>query len=399
MTDIGEASIRPVAIQPVSIQPGPDSVELAELASSWKSAYLHIPFCEAVCPYCDFAVVAGRDDLSDRYLAALEREIEIEAPWNELDSVFLGGGTPSRVGARSIGRLLKALDRRFGIRPGSEVTLEANPEDIDPESADGLASAGVTRVSLGAQSLDASVLRALGRRHTPEKVASAVEAARAAGVESVSLDLIYGTPGESLESWERTLLGALDLEPDHVSAYALTVEPPTALGRAVRQGAAAPDPDDQADKWEKASRLLAAAGLTRYEVSNHSRPGQACAYNLSVWGMGEYLAFGLGAHGFRDGIRTRRVRRIDTYLRRIESGLGAVQASDRIDGRVWEQERLMVGLRRTAGVEAGQLGAELVESEPGRRLIAAGVLELEGNRLKVARPLLTDEVVRAVLDL
>ncbi len=396
MTDVR----RPSAPDPSTKEPAAaDSVELAERASRWKSAYVHIPFCDAVCPYCDFAVVAGRDDLADRYLAALEHEIETEAPWNELDSVFVGGGTPSRVGARSIGRLLEALARRFGIRPGSEVTLEANPEDIDPELADGLVAAGVTRLSLGAQSLDPDVLRELGRRHNPDGVASAVAAARRAGMASVSLDLIYGTPGESLDSWHRTLTESVDLEPDHISTYALTVEAPTALGRAVREGAPGPDPDDQADKWEMATEVLAEAGLTRYEVSNHARAGHACAYNLSVWGMGEYLAFGLGAHGYRDGIRTRRVRRIDTYVRRIESGVGAVQASEPIEGRVREQERLMVGLRRAAGVEAGELGADLIESAAGRRLIAAGVLAIEGSRLKVARPLLTDDVVRVVLDL
>ncbi len=377
----------------------PDSAELAEQVATFRSAYVHIPFCGSVCPYCDFAVVAGRDDLVRRYVAAVLLEMEMEPEWHELDAVFIGGGTPSRLPVAAVGSLLEALDRRFGLRPDAEVTLEANPEDIDRTSARGLAGTGVNRLSLGAQSLDPVVLTSLGRAHSPARVEIAVEAARDAGFSSISLDLIYGTPGESYSSWRRTLEGAVGMEPNHISAYALTVELPTPLGRAVRAGAPAPDPDDQADKWELAVEVLGAAGFVRYEVSNHARPGHTCAYNLSVWGMGEYLAFGLGAHGYRDGVRSRRVRRLDTYLRRVEAGLGPIQATEAVEGSSAERERLMVGLRRTAGVRAGDLGRQLVESPVGARLMAAGVLESRDGRLRVTRPLLTDEVVRAVLEL
>jgi len=377
----------------------PDSVELAESAGAWKSAYVHIPFCDRVCPYCDFAVVEGRDDTIGRYLGALLSEIDHQPPCPGLDAVFFGGGTPSKFAPASIVAIIERLRRRFGLEPGVEISLEANPEDITPEWAASLVEGGVDRVSLGVQSLDREVLQRLGRRHSPEQALASVSTLRRAGMRSVSVDLIFGTPGESIESWSGTVAGTLESGIDHLSTYALTVEPPTALGRAVRAGAAAPDPDDQADKWELAAEMAHEAGLIRYEVSNHARPGHACRYNLSVWGMGEYLAFGLGAHGFRDGVRTRNVRRLDTYLERVESGIGAVQGSDIVEGWAAELERLMLGTRRAAGVRLGPGGERLVGSPGGQRLIEAGVVVIHGDRLVVARPLLTDAVVRTILSL
>ncbi len=366
-----------------------------------RSAYVHIPFCERVCPYCDFAVVAGRDDVASRFLAAVLREVE-EAPiWGPLDAIYVGGGTPSRfVG---IVEIVGALSDRLGLAPGAEVTLEANPEDWSPELARRLRDGGFNRVSFGVQSFDSDVLTALGRRHRPGQALRAIADARDAGIRSISVDLIYGTPGETVASWRTSLEQAVESGADHISTYALTVEPPTELGRAVRAGAAAPDPDDQADKWELAADLLGAAGYLRYEVSNHARPGHACRYNLGVWHRGEYLAFGMGAHGYRDGVRTRHVRRLDTYLDRVERGIGPVQAADRIEGWAAEQERLMLGLRLAEGVTAGPGGVALLGSAEGRRLREAGVLavaEVDGRAmLRVDRPLLTDAAIRIVLGL
>jgi putative oxygen-independent coproporphyrinogen III oxidase len=377
----------------------PDSAELADSAATFRTAYVHVPFCARICPYCDFAVVEGRGEVVDRYVDAVLREMDDEPAWGPLDAVFVGGGTPSSVPPPALARVLGGLRDRFGLTDDAEVTLEANPEDWAHDRAAALAEAGFTRVSFGAQSFDQVVLAALGRRHGPDDIVRAVHQSRVEGFGSISVDLIFGTPGESLSSWEATVDAAIALGVDHVSTYALTVEPPTALGRAVRQGAAAPDPDDQADKWELAADKLAAAGLVRYEVSNHARPGHPCRYNLGVWAQGEYLAYGLGAHGFRRGLRKRNVRRLDTYLERVESGVGAIQAVDRIDGWPAELERLMLGLRRNAGVQAGPGGSALLASDQGRRLVEAGVLSEKGGRLIVTRPLLTDEVVRAVLAL
>lgn len=381
------------------IEATPDHPDLAEVAARWRSAYVHVPFCVRVCPYCDFAVVAGSDDRMSAYFDAVLAEIDQEPEWEPLDAVFIGGGTPSRASAEDLSRVLSRLRSRFGLVPGAEVTLEANPEDWTPQLAAALVDGGFTRVSFGAQSFDRAVLDALGRMHTPEQTVEAISVARQAGFESVSIDLIFGSPAEGDASWRATVEAAIECEPDHVSAYSLTVEPGTVLWREVRRGAQAPDPDDQADRWEVASELLADAGYVRYEVSNHARPGHACRYNLSVWGQGEYLAFGLGAHGFRGGTRSRRVRRLDTYIERVGSGIGPIQATDLVEGWDAELERLMLGLRRTAGVRLGPGGTALVESPMGRRLIDADIIEVQSDRLVVTRPLLTDEAIRAVLDL
>ncbi len=375
----------------------PDHPETAERAAGWRSAYVHVPFCARVCPYCDFAVVGGADDRMQDYLEALVAEIEMEAEWHPLDAVFVGGGTPSRVPLDGMARILDALSDRFGLSDGAEITLEANPEDWTAPLSNGLVDLGFTRVSFGVQSFDTDVLTALGRLHTPAQAANAVSIARRSKFESISVDLIYGHPVETAESWAETLQRAVHTDPDHVSTYSLTVEPGTELWKEVRHGAPAPDADVQADRWEQAAATLGAAGYTRYEVSNHAREGHGCRYNLSVWGQGEYLAFGLGAHSYRDGVRSRRVRRLDTYIERVRSGIGPIQASDVIEGWDAELERLMLGLRRTAGVLAGEGGRALLKTERGTRLVDAGVLRVEGQRLVAANPLLTDEIVRAVL--
>ncbi len=378
----------------------PDDPALADAAAGRRGAYLHIPFCRRVCPYCDFAVVAGREDLAGRYVEALVAEIGASAPFpGPLEAVFVGGGTPSRLAPAAGARVLRALEERFGTAPGAEVTLEANPEDWSAPVAEAWAAAGWNRVSLGAQSFDPGVLAALGRRHRPEQAEQAVAAARAAGFASVNLDLICGSPGESAASWQATVERALATGSDHLSVYALTVEHGTALSRSVAAGAPAPDPDQQAQRWEDAARLAAGAGLVRYETSNFARPGHACLYNLVTWAQGEYAGFGAGAHRHRGGVRSWNLRRVDRYVERLEAGEPVVSGEERLGAWERERERLVLGLRRAAGVAAGEGGRRLEESAAGRRLASAGVLERGGDRLRVARPLLGDEVARAVLAL
>lgn len=377
----------------------PDSAAVADRAAGWASAYVHIPFCARVCPYCDFAVVEGRDDLADRYLTALEAEIAAAPDWRPLEAVFVGGGTPSRFGSRRLTALLEALEDRFGLAPEAEVTLEANPEDWTEELAAALVGSGYNRVSFGGQSFDDDVLVFLGRRHTPDRMEEAVRQAREQGFGSINLDLIFGTPGETPRSWRRTVEKALALDVDHLSCYALTVERGTPLGRSVAAGAPGPDPDLQADQYEMADELMSRAGLVRYEVSNWARPGHPCRYNLAVWAQGEYEAFGNGAHGYRSGQRTRNHRRLDAYLHRIEEGRSPRAGVDRVQGWEAEVDRLFVGLRRVAGVADGPGVRALLECEEGKRLRAAGVLETAGGRLRVVNPLLTDEVERTLLGL
>ncbi|MEX1281119.1 MAG: radical SAM family heme chaperone HemW [Acidimicrobiia bacterium] len=377
--------------------PSPAAPSVADEAALGTGAYVHLPFCARVCPYCDFAVVAGRDDVMDRYLDAVEAEVAADAPIGRLDAVFIGGGTPSRVPPPRIERLLAALAATHGLHPGAEITLEANPEDWDPGTAEAMVTAGVNRVSFGAQSTDPRVLAALGRRHGPREIGAALGHARAAGIGSVSVDLIFGHPVETEASWRRTLDEVVELGPDHVSTYALTVERGTELSRTVAAGAPAPDPDTQAARWEVAADVLATAGLIRYEVSNHARPGHPCRYNLGVWGRGAYAAYGLGAHGHRDGIRRRNVRSLDAYLERIEAGADPSAGTESVAGWDAEVERVFLGLRRTAGVVAGPAGTAFLAGPTGRGLLEAGVVGLDGDRLVVRRPLLTDAVAREVL--
>jgi putative oxygen-independent coproporphyrinogen III oxidase len=378
----------------------PDSARLADAAARWRSAYVHVPFCAERCPYCDFAVVTaaegGDATMTDRYVEAVVAEIGMEQPFGPIDAVNLGGGTPSRLSGDQLRRIVAALDEHHGLADGAELSLESNPEDWTVEFGAAAVTAGFNRISLGVQSFDPAVLAALGRLHTPEKAETAVREAIGVFV-TVNLDLIYGTPGESIESWQSTVDRALALEPEHLSAYALTVERGTALSRAIAAGAPAPDPDDQADKYEYLAAHAPEVRLVRYEVSNWCRPGHHCRYNLSTWAMGEFIGFGLGAHDHRDGVRSRNVRRLDAYLEQVESGMRPRAGSERLDRAGVERERLAIGLRLTAGVVPGELGDRFLAGPEGQRHLEAGTVTVDDGRLVVAKPLLTDAVARAAL--
>lgn len=376
------------------------SVPAADVAAQERAAYVHIPFCHRRCPYCDFAVVDLEAESAsfDRYTAALEAEIAMEPGWLPLHAINLGGGTPSLLGPEQVGRILGALEQRFGLAPDAEISIEANPEDWTAPQAAALRDIGINRVSLGVQSFNTAVLAALGRLHDSATAIAAVETAQRTGYDVVNLDLIFGTPGESMAAWHDSVATALDLGVNHLSAYALTVELGTALSRSIRDGAAGPDEDDLADKYE---HLLSAVGgrLIHYEVSNWAESGRECRYNLTTWAQGEYLGFGLGAHGHRDGIRIRNVRRLDAYLDRVEQGMSPEAGREELGDWEREKERVYLGLRRRSGVVLGAAGAALLASPHGMRFLAAGVVEVAGDRLVLAQPLLADAVAREVLAL
>lgn len=380
----------------------PDSPGLVDAAGHWRSAYVHIPFCARRCPYCDFAVVTddegGTDPMFDRYVEAVIAEIGMEERFGPIDAVNLGGGTPSRLRPSQLERIVSALEDRHGLVDGAEVSLEANPEDWTIEYGAAVAAAGFNRISLGVQSFDAGVLASLGRNHTPEQAETAVAEAIGTFV-TVNVDLIYGAPGESMESWEATVDRALGLEPEHLSAYALTVERGTELSRAINAGAPAPDPDDQADKYEHLVVRAPEARLVRYEVSNWCRPGHHCRYNLSTWAMGDFIGFGLGASDHRRGRRSRNVRRLDAYLGAVESGERPRAGSERLDAPDAERERVAIGLRLAAGVQARDHGERFLNDPEGIRHLEAGTVAVVGDRIVVQRPLLTDAVARATLAL
>lgn len=377
-----------------------ENLDEFDAAASERAAYIHIPFCRRRCPYCDFAVVdlSATNPSIERYVDAVVAEVEMEAPWEPLHALNFGGGTPSALTPQQIGRLIEAVKTRFGLVSGAEVSIEANPEDWTEPYAVELVAAGVNRVSLGVQSFDDAVLASLGRAHTADEAMRAIGSAYAAGVENVSIDLIYGTPGESAQSWAETVNTALALDTDHLSAYSLTVERGTELSRAVAAGAPAPDDDDQADKFEVLEEV-ASAQFRRYEVSNWAVPGKECRYNLTTWAQGEYLGFGLGAHGHREQERRRNVRRLDAYLEMIERGDRAEAGREKLSEWEKDKERLFLGLRRRTGVVAGRAGSAFLDSDVGQRYVGARVLTVDGNRLVVAKPLLTDAVVREIIAL
>jgi len=298
--------------------------------------YVHFPFCLSICPYCDFVVYAGRAARGpasqiDRLVEALLTEIELRARSSSLASVYIGGGTPSLMSPGQLERLLVAVDDAFGIASGAEVTLEANPGPADRGDLAGLHAAGATRLSIGTQSFAPAELRRLGRRHSAADAAETVALARTAGFASVSLDLLYDVPGQTLGSWRASLDSALALEPDHVSAYALTLDdepaasdhlPPSPGARRWRARAlTGQDGDRAADMYELADDVLAGAGLRWYEISNWARPGHASRHNLAYWRSQAWEAVGPGAHAF-DGIGTRRWNnaRLDEYLAALEGG-------------------------------------------------------------------------------
>ncbi len=286
--------------------------------------YLHIPFCRHRCAYCDFNTYTGLADLQEAYAAALVAEIRQVAgeARRPVHTIFFGGGTPSLLPPQTVARILQAVREGFAVLPAAEITMEANPGTVDEAYLTAARAAGVNRLSFGAQSAIPSELQLLEREHDFPTVVAAVEMARAAGLENLNLDLIYGLPGQTLASWEQSLRAALALRPAHLSLYCLTIEPGTPMQRWLENGRIPPpDPDLAADQYELACELLAAAGLEHYEISNWARPGLACEHNLTYWRNGEYLGLGAGAYGHAAGIRYELVRQPRVYVRRMKSAV------------------------------------------------------------------------------
>jgi putative oxygen-independent coproporphyrinogen III oxidase len=356
--------------------------------------YVHIPFCATRCDYCDFATWTDRGHLIDEYVEACVTDLRRRAASGGVPaatSVFFGGGTPSLIPAAGLARVLAAIDRA----PGAEVTVECNPDSAEPEQLAEYAAAGVNRLSFGVQSMQPHVLAELGRTHDPAGVERAVHAARAAGFEHINLDLIYGTPCESVDDWRASLDGALALDPDHVSAYALTVEPGTPLGQDIaRGGRRAPDDDDQAEKYEIADDVLHAAGFDWYEISNWARPGAHCRHNLLYWEQGDYLAIGAAAHGHSDGRRWWNLRTPERYIAAINANGSPEAGAELLDGPTRAEEALYLAIRTRAGALIPR-GAEQQVDE----LVADGLVESSDGRMRLTRRgrLLASEVTTRLL--
>jgi oxygen-independent coproporphyrinogen-3 oxidase len=346
--------------------------------------YVHIPFCASRCDYCDFATWTDRDHLIDAYVEACVADIthRRDLGMSAATSVFFGGGTPSLIPGARLVRILEAIE----CTDDAEITVECNPDSVDAAKLAAYRGGGVNRLSLGVQSMVPNVLAALGRTHDPDNVRRAVALARDAGFSRLNVDLIYGTPGETPDDWQRSLDGALALGIDHVSAYALTVEPATALGRQVAAGAPAPDDDVQADDYVRADTVLAAAGLQWYEVSNWARPEDECRHNELYWNGGEYAGIGCAAHGHTDGSRWWNVRTPERYITAISDGTSAVAGSEVLDAATRAEEAFALALRTRRGAIAGAGAAGVVAELAAAGLLESSAAGATGERIVLTRP-------------
>lgn len=373
--------------------------------------YLHVPFCATRCGYCDFNTYTpgqlGSGATQGDYLDAIVAELEMAVVKHpELargaDTVFVGGGTPSMLGASGLRRLLDGVRNSFGLADDAEVTTESNPESTSPEFFEGLAEAGFTRVSLGMQSAVPHVLATLDRTHTPGRPAAAVAEARAAGFEHINLDVIYGTPGESMADLDTTLEAVLATEVDHVSAYSLIVEPGTAMARKVRRGELPmPDDDDLADRYERIDAALSQIGFSWYEVSNWAKPGGQCRHNMLYWRDGNWWGAGPGAHSHLDGTRFYNVKHPARYAATISGGELPIKDSEGLTAEDRHTEKIMLGLRLAEGIDANLLGED--ELDKARRQAEAGMVEFVsvdgGQRIQLTNRgrLLADAIIVDIL--
>lgn len=384
----------------------PDTA-LAEVPATPLSVYVHVPFCSTRCGYCDFNTYTSNElqgtGTAD-YLAAAHAEVEMAgrvlAAAPAASTVFFGGGTPTLLSGAELGGLLGHVREVFGLQPGAEVTTEANPETVTPELLDQLLEAGFTRISLGMQSSTPSVLQVLERRHTPGRALEAARMAHAAGFGDVSLDLIYGTPGESLDDWRRSLDDALSAEPEHISAYALIVEDGTRLANQIRRGQVPmTDDDDLADKYLATEELLVAAGLQNYEVSNWSRgPEHRARHNMAYWLGHTWWGIGPGAHSHAGGVRWWNVKHPRSYATTLAEGCTPGAGRELVAADDRRVERVLLELRLADGLPL----EVLTDSERTRvdGVLARGLGEVRDGRLVLTLQgrLLADAVVRDLLD-
>jgi oxygen-independent coproporphyrinogen-3 oxidase len=357
-----------------------------------RAAYVHIPFCAHKCGYCDFASLAGSDHLADRYLDALEREMAFLVEPQAVDTIFIGGGTPTRLDSRQLARLLTMVRHWFPLTQGGEWTVEANPGTLDVEKADVLASGGVNRVSLGAQSFQPRLLRALERNHEPEEVSRALDLVRPR-FPFWSFDLIFGVPGSTAELWADDLERALELGPSHLSCYGLVFEKGTALWKQERAGLVRPvDEEVERSMYEHTMNRLVDAGLPMYEISNFAKPGHESRHNLVYWANDAYFGVGLGAARYADGVRSSNTRDLPAYLRRLEDGRDPTGPTETLEPEARARETAILMLRRTqlgidrpdfarrTGFDLDALLGPLIARHVGR-----GWLEDDGRRVRFTR--------------
>jgi oxygen-independent coproporphyrinogen-3 oxidase len=359
--------------------------------SAPRSAYIHVPFCKHRCGYCDFAIITGADDLQAEYLAALDLELSRIGGPHEVDTLYFGGGTPSHLEAEQLDQLCRTATRHFPLAAGHEWTVEANPESLPPASLDVLARHGVTRISLGAQSLHEPKLRVLDRQHTAADVRRLVGAIKRSGLQA-SIDLIFAAPGETRDAWRRDVAAAVELEPDHVSAYGLTFENRTPFSvRRARGELVEVDEELQRGMYGAAIDDLAAAGYEHYEVSNFARPGRRSRHNEAYWTGREYFAAGPGAARYVAGVRETNLRSTTAWMRRVRAGEPHVEQREMLTPEGRARERLVFSLRRMDGARRDEFARETgyeIDALAGETIawfVSQGWLADDGDRVRLTR--------------
>jgi putative oxygen-independent coproporphyrinogen III oxidase len=396
--------------EPVPVDGSLPDLTRAQVGVRPFSVYVHVPYCASRCGYCDFntytAAELGGGASQAGYAADAIAEIRLargvlgsaELP---VQTVFFGGGTPTLLPPAELAAILHVIDDEFGLAAGAEVTTEANPESIDLAGLEQLRGAGFTRISFGMQSAVPHVLATLDRRHTPGTATRRVTDARSAGFEHLSLDLIYGTPGESDDDWRASVHAVLDAAPDHVSAYSLIVEDGTRLGRQVARGELPmPDDDVLADRYLIADEEFGRAGYDWYEVSNWARPGGACRHNLAYWRGDDWWGVGPGAHSHIAGVRWWNAKHPSVYAGRLAAGASPGQARELLDDQTRRVERVMLALRLSGGLDLRELDAEgqlAARQAADDGLLQIGPIETGRGILTTRGRLLADAVVRALL--
>lgn len=355
------------------------------------SVYVHVPFCVVKCGYCDFNSYEVDDrSVMDRFLSALDKELRATRPPRVPGSVFIGGGTPTYLDLPRFARLFEILTSHLDLRACAEVTIEANPESLDVAKARLAFDAGVRRASVGAQSFDEGRLRFLDRAHDASAIQRAVEALREAGFDNISLDLMFGLPGQQVTEWESDLEAALRLKPAHLSCYNLTFEPGTRLTAEMRRGGVAPNDEDvDREMFERTRVRLTDAGFTPYEISNFAGSGGACRHNDHYWLQGDYIGVGPGASSHREGWRGTNLKPVDAWASAIDRGLPATGEAEMLTPHRRLGEAMWLGLRRADGVDLDALGRRLrIDARASiaatlEALIGAGLVERHGASVRL----------------
>jgi oxygen-independent coproporphyrinogen-3 oxidase len=343
-----------------------------------RHVYIHVPFCARRCSYCDFSIAVRRNTPVDDYLSTLRVELE-PAQSEEVDTIYFGGGTPSRLGGDGVARMLDIVRGRYTPSPNAEITLEANPEDISPDAAAAWLRAGVNRLSIGAQSFDDDVLTWMHRTHKASAIVSAVRSSREAGFANVSLDLIFSLPESLTRDWAKDLEAVVALEPEHISLYGLTVEPTTPLARWRDSGTVAEAPEEIYEReYMVAHERLLSAGFEHYEVSNFGLPGFGSRHNSAYWELVPYAGHGPSAHRFDGSARSWNVSAYSAWIERLQRGADAVAGSEALTAEQQWLERVYLGLRTTRGFELEELDRAVIEP-----WLAAGWALNAGSRLRL----------------